>query len=91
MNKITIALTFCLLAACSTTPDYNRKFGNAVREAKLKMTINPDAGKTPDLAMGLDGKASRNAMVRYQDSFKTPPSAANVTNVGGNLSSGGSY
>ncbi len=89
MKKLTIALSLCLLAACSTTPDYNRKFGDAVREAKLKMTINPEAGKTPDLAMGLDGKAAENTMVRYQDTFKAPPAAANVTNIGGSMSSGG--
>lgn len=89
MKKPAIALLLCLLAACSTTPDYNSKFGDAVREAKLKMTMNPDAGKNPDMAMGLDGKAARNTMVRYQDTFKTPPAAANVLNIGGMSSGGG--
>ncbi len=90
MKKLAIALSLCLLAACSTTtPDYDSKFGDAVREAKLKMTITPDAGKNPDVAMGLDGKAAKNSMVRYQDTFKTPPAAANVTNIGGGMGSGG--
>ncbi len=91
MKKLPIALLLCLLAACTTTPDYDRKFGDAVREAKLKMTITPDAGKNPDLAMGLDGKAARNTLVRYQDTFKAPPAATNVTNIGGGISSGGGY
>src|SRR5512142_2088506 len=89
MKKPAIALLLILLAACTTTPDYDSKFGDAVREAKLNITSTPDAGKNPDLAMGLDGKAARNTMVRYQDTFKTPPAAANVTNIGGSMSSGG--
>lgn len=88
MKRPAIALLLCLLAACSTTPDYDNKFGEAVRDAKLKMTITPDAGKNPDLALGLDGKAARNAIVRYQDTFKTPPPTGNVTNIGGNMSTG---
>ncbi len=86
MKKLPIALLLCLLAACSTTPDYNSKFGDAVREAKLKMTINPDAGKNPDLAMGLDGKAARNAMVRYTGKTQQPPT--DVGNIGGSMSTG---
>ncbi|HEY6095280.1 MAG TPA: hypothetical protein VIU93_10055 [Gallionellaceae bacterium] len=89
MKTLAIALLLCLLAACSTTPDYDGKFGDAVREARLKMTINPDAGRNPDLAMGLDGKAAQNATVRYQATFKTPPPAINVTNIGGSMTTGG--
>lgn len=90
MKTHAIALVLCLLTACSTTtPDYDGKFGDAVRAARLKMTINPDAGKNPDQAMGLDGKAARNATVRYQDTFKTPPPTTSATNIGGGLTSGG--
>jgi hypothetical protein len=90
MKKHAIALLLFCLAACSTTtPDYDGKFGNAVREAKLKMTINPDAGKNPDQAAGMDGKAANDAIIRYQNTFKLPPPTANITNIGGSLSSGG--
>lgn len=89
MKKYAIALLICLLAACSTTtPDYDKKFGDAVREARLKMTINPDAGKNPDQAAGMDGKAAREAVILYQGTFKTPPPAVNVINIGGALNSG---
>lgn len=90
MKTYSIALSLCLLAACSTTtPDYDKKFGDAVREARLNMTINPDAGKNPDLALGMDGKAARETMLRYQNTFKSPPPAINVTNIGGSLTGGG--
>ena len=46
MNKLAIAVLLGLIAGCaSVTPNYDAKFGDAVREAKLKMTINPDAGQ----------------------------------------------
>jgi len=91
MKKHAIALSICLLAACSTTtPDYDSKFGDALREAKLKMTINPDAGKNPDQVTGMDGKAARETVILYQSTFKTPPPAFNVINIGGGLNTGGS-
>ena len=87
MEKLAIALLLSLLTACSTTvtPNYDAKFGSAVREAKLKMTINPDAGKKPDLVVGVDGIAARETIIRYQDSFKTPPPVINVINIGGRV------
>ncbi len=76
------------LAGCmSTTPEYDKRFGDAVRQSRLQMTINPDAGRTADAALGMDGPSAREALVRYQGSFKTPPPVTNVINIGG---SGGS-
>ena len=91
MNKLLIALPLALLAACATTatPNYDAKFGDAVREAKLKMTINPDAGKKPDLVTGIDGKEARETIIRYHDTFKTPPPVVNVINIGGSIGGGG--
>ena len=92
-----LALPFCLplclgfLGGCTTplTPEYDAKFGLAVREARLKMTINPEAGKNPDLALGLHGGAAKESLIRYQNTFKTPPPVTNVINIGGSLGSGG--
>ena len=89
MNKLAIALLLGLIAGCaSVTPNYDAKFGDAVREAKLKMTINPDAGKNPDQVAGMDGKAGRDTIILYQDTFKAPPPVVNVINIGGGLGSG---
>lgn len=89
MNKLSMMLPLLLLGACATTtPNYDQKFGDAVREAKLKMTINPDAGKTPDQVAGMDGKAARESIILYQKSFTKPPPAVNVINIGGGLTSG---
>ena len=87
---ITLLLTgFAGVTGCaSTTPNYDAKFGNAVREAKLRMTINPDAGKNPDQVSGMDGKAAGEAIILYQGTYKSPPPAANVINIGGNIGGG---
>lgn len=57
--------------------------GDAVRQARAAMTINPDAGANPDQAAGIDGQAGREAVARYQESFKAPPPVVNVINIGG--------
>ncbi len=89
MNKLAIALLLGLMAGCaSVTPNYDAKFGDAVREAKHEMTINPSAGKNPDQVAGVDGKAGKNTIILYQDTFKAPPPVVNVINIGGGLGSG---
>lgn len=89
MNKLATALLLTGLAGCAAvTPNYDAKFGNAVREAKLKMTINPDAGKSPDQALGMDGKSAKEAITLYQGTFKAPPPAVNVINIGGSIAGG---
>lgn len=87
MNQLAIPLLLSLLTGCATvTPNYDAKFGDALRTAKHDMMINPDAGKNPDPASGMDGNAAREAITQYQGTFKTPPPAINVINIGGSLS-----
>ncbi|MGJ7496550.1 hypothetical protein ACSFA8_15855 [Variovorax sp. RT4R15] len=84
-----IALLLSLVAGCSSvTPNYDARFGDAVRDAKKKMTINPDAGKNPDPVVGMDGKAARETIILYHGTYKTPPPAVNVINIGGNIAGG---
>ena len=86
-----LPLCLGLVAGCTVplTPEYDAKFGLAVREARLKMTINPEAGKNPDLALGLHGGAAKETLIRYQNSFKAPPPVTNVINIGGSIGAGG--
>jgi hypothetical protein len=91
MKKTCIALSTVLLAACSTTmtPEYDQRFGDAVRQARMRQTLNPTASANTDPVMGLDGKAAQDGMNLYHDSFKAPPPVVNVINIGGPLTSGG--
>lgn len=86
MKNPAIALLLTLLTGCaSVTPNYDAKFGDALREAKQKMIINPDAGKNPDQVLGMDGKSARETIILYQDTYKAPPPAVNVINIGGSI------
>jgi hypothetical protein len=90
MKNLLLLLVLAFLGGCatSTTPDYDLRFGEAVREARLRMTINPNAGANPDPIAGMDGRSSHETILRYQDSFKSPPPVVNVINIGGSLAGG---
>lgn len=88
MNKITLTLLLGLVAGCaSVSPNYDAKFGDAVRAARVKQTINPDVGKTADEVAGMDGKAARETILLYQGTFREPPPVVNVINIGGGVGS----
>lgn len=87
MNKITLTLLLGLVVGCaSVSPNYDAKFGNAVRAARQAQILNPGAPANADQALGLDGRAAVQALDRYQDSFKAPPKTFEVINIGGSLS-----
>lgn len=77
-----------LLAGCVAfdafpkTPNLDRTFGDSVREARMAQTLNPDASKNTDPVLGIDGRAAREAYLNYQESFREPSPAADVS-VGG--------
>jgi hypothetical protein len=74
-----------LVAGCanSPTPRYDVRMGEALRDARLAMTIDPAAGSRPDEVKGIGGRAAKEAVKRYHDSFKEPPPVTNVINIGG--------
>ncbi|HEV8553246.1 MAG TPA: pilus assembly protein [Casimicrobiaceae bacterium] len=74
-------------AFLSTSPRLDARFGDAVNIAKAQQTLNPDASKNRNVVAGIDGKAAQETMVRYRESFKSPPPPANVFTIG--VSGGG--
>jgi len=85
MKIFTVLAAALLAAGCAETPHYDVRFGEAVRDARLAMTIDPDAGAKTGKFMGIDGRAGKEAIKRYQDSFKEPPPVVNVINIGGGM------
>ncbi|WBY02600.1 hypothetical protein PE066_03420 [Ramlibacter tataouinensis] len=85
---ITVLAASALLAGCATssTPNYDTRFGEAVRQARQLQTLNP----TPSTASmsGMDGVAAAQAAERYVDSFKKPEPVVNVINIGGQIGGG---
>ncbi|MBK5204392.1 MAG: hypothetical protein JJD98_02980 [Polaromonas sp.] len=83
---LTAASCAALLTACaSSTPVLDANFGNAVRQARIAQTLNPNASANRDPVLGIDGKAGAAAQDRYQESFKSPPKTFEVINIGGGL------
>jgi len=85
MNHTPVLLVALLLAGCASTatPNYDMRFGSAVRDARARMILNPPPSGSADAAMGMDGKAAAEAVGRYHDTFKAPPPVVNVINIGG--------
>lgn len=86
MRMLAVSIA-ALLAGCSYnsfTPNYDAQFGDAVRAARLAQTLNPTAGSQAPV-MGLEGTTAHQALTRYEDSFKKPPSVVNVINIGGQI------
>ena len=85
-GALAASASIALLTACaSATPVADARFGNAVREARIAQTLNPNASANRDPVLGIDGKAGAAAQERYQESFKTPPRTFEVINIGGSL------
>ncbi len=67
----------------------DRTFGAAVREARVRQTLDPGASQFPKAEAGLDGEAAKGTMERYEKSFEAPPATANVYTIGvGSAASG---
>jgi len=85
MHTPSLTLAAVLLAGCANTatPNYDARFGDAVRAGRLAQTLNPNAANAPGPAAGLEGTRIREAIGRYDDTFKAPPPVVNVINIGG--------
>ncbi len=90
MRKLLASAVLSIVGCASNTPNLDAHFGEAVLAARAQQTLNPSASLNTDVVNGLDGRAAREAMGRYGDSFKTPPPTFNVINIGGGIASGSS-
>lgn len=94
MKPIPIVCTLAVvgaLAGCATsaTPGYDAAFGESVRQARGMQLLNPDGARNPDPVAGIDGRAGRSGIERYQESFRTPPPTFEILNIGGSALGGG--
>ena len=69
-------------ACIATSPRLDARFGDSVNVAKAQQTLNPDASRNRNVVAGMDGKAAQETVVRYRESFKSPPPPANVFTIG---------
>ena len=93
-KAIGLAVTLgVVLSACGTTEGGNRmlgttmtdkSFGSAVREARMRQTIDMNAGSKHADNTGGDAGTAALAVKRYQDSFKNPQPTLKVLGIGSN-------
>lgn len=71
MSRIaTTLLLGVLLAGCAnTTPEWDRTFGDSVRQARARQLIDPAAASRRPPPEGVDGKAAVGAHKTYAESF----------------------
>lgn len=80
--RVACTLGGLLLWGCSsTTPQYDARFGEAVRHNRQAQVMQPVPSE-PALPAALDAGSARNAFQRYRDSFKSPPPVAPVIQLG---------
>jgi hypothetical protein len=66
----------------ATTPHYDARFGEAVRQARALQTLNPAAGQHADPVSGIDGPAAASALENYREGFRAPSRTFEVLDLG---------
>ena len=85
-NTAVMIVGISMVAGCvSIHPEVDQHYGQAVATARFAQTFNPQASRNPNAVAGMDGKAAKETMDRYLDTFKAPPPTINVINIGGAL------
>jgi hypothetical protein len=74
--RLGAALAAALLSACaSTTPHWDARFGDSVRILNAQQVARPQAAANTDPVAGMDGRAARAAVDRYERSLPEPKAA----------------
>lgn len=80
-RRLATCLGIALLTACAaTTPDWDRRFGQATRATLARQVLHPEAARNADPVAGMDGRAAGAVQARYQKSYTEPkPQPASFT------------
>ena len=70
------ALALQLAACATTTPHEDARFGQSVRATLAAQVADPAAGRNVKPVSGIDGRAARAALQRYESSFGKTEAAA---------------
>lgn len=85
-----LALRLTLATACSaalngcmtSTPVWDRTFGDSVKTITAMQVLNPAASANADPVVGVDGTAATAAQQNYGKSFMAPPPPTSVFTIG---------
>ena len=81
---VSLAAVLMLGACAATTPVFDANFSHATRQTLAAQVRDSEATtRNQDRPVdGLDGRAAREAMDRYYQSFSQPPTPTNVFSIG---------
>lgn len=83
-HRLGAAAAACLLSACaSTTPNWDAQFGDSVRILNAQQVARPQAAANADPVSGIDGRAARAAVERYERSLPEPKAATPMSSTAG--------
>lgn len=68
-NQLAV-LPLLLLGACASTPRWDRQAGDTVRATLAAQVANPAAAHNPDPVNGIDGRAARASLQRYERAYQ---------------------
>ncbi|MFT0733447.1 hypothetical protein [Ralstonia wenshanensis] len=85
LQRAALAILACqaLTACMTTTPNWDKHFGEAVTSVKQAQVINPDAPAGLPALNGYDGKAAVAAMSNYDRSMTRFPAGGTGAGSGG--------
>jgi hypothetical protein len=69
---ILLAASLSATGCVSTTPHWDKQFGQSVRGALANQTIDPAAAANRNQVLGIDGTAALGAQQRYERAFAQP-------------------
>lgn len=64
------------------SPYLDERLGSAVSTTTVQQTLVPPVSAAGEPVEGVDGRAAREAIVNYHESFKQPPPPTQVFNFG---------
>ncbi len=65
-------ISLSILCACApTTPQWDKQFGDSVRQTRTQQIMYPQAGGDAPVN-GVDGAVARESIGRYRSSFREP-------------------
>lgn len=82
--RLALVTAVCaLLNGClSSTPTWDRTFGDSVKTVTAMQVLNPAASANTDPVVGIDGTAATASQQNYGKSFMSPPPPTSVFTIG---------
>jgi hypothetical protein len=85
LKRVVLSISLLvILGGCASTTNFDESFGKSVTAIRISQTKSPMASlANKDKSIdGIEGRAAREAMQRYYQSFVEPPPPVNVFNIG---------